>query len=87
MQSPLLEILHGFRMAVELELVEGGRFFQHAGVSRGRDLLLEVGDALAERQALGQLDQPDQVATAAAAVTVEQVLAGIDVERGPGFPM
>ena len=52
-----------------------------------RDGLLEVGHALAERQALRQLDKPDQVAATATAVAVEQILRGIDVERGPGLAM
>ena len=34
-----------------------------------------------------QLDQPDEVAPAATTMAVEEILAGIDVERRPGFPM
>ena len=67
-QSTFLEILHGFRMAVELELVKGGGLFQHVGIDRRRELLLEIGDALAEGQIPGQLDQADQVAATAATV-------------------
>jgi hypothetical protein len=48
-------------------------------------LLLEIGDALAEGQIPGQLDQADQVAATAATVAVEQILVGIDVERRAGF--
>jgi hypothetical protein len=84
-QSTFLEILHGFRMAVELELVKGGGLFQHVGIDRRRELLLEIGDALAEGQIPGQLDQADQVAATAATVAVEQILVGIDVERRAGF--
>jgi hypothetical protein len=35
---------------------------------------------LAERQIEEELDKADQVATAAAAVPVEQILSGVDVE-------
>jgi hypothetical protein len=73
-------------MAVELELVKSGGFFQHVGIDRRwRELPLEIGDALAERQTLGQLDQADQVAAAAATVAVEEILASIDIERRAGF--
>lgn len=51
-ESALLQILYGFRMAVELQLIEGGGLFQQAAGVRRRDLLLEAGDTLAERQAL-----------------------------------
>ena len=52
-QATLLEIARRFRMAVQLQLIEGHGFFQHApGISRS-DLLLEVGDRLAEGEALG----------------------------------
>ena len=33
----------------------------------------------------GQLDKAQQIAALAAAVTVEEIFAGVDIERGPGF--
>jgi hypothetical protein len=41
---------------------------------------LEKRHRLAERQIEEELDKADQVAAAAAAVAVEQILSGIDVE-------
>ena len=48
-------------------------------------MLLEVSEALAERQLARQLDETQQIAALAAAVTVEEIFAGVDIERGPGF--
>src|SRR5437773_133799 len=33
----------------------------------------------------GQLDKAQQIAALATAVTVEEIFAGVDIERGPGF--
>ena len=87
MQPTVLQILDRLGMTVELQLVEGGSCFQHAVAFLGRDWLPEVGDALLEGQALGELDKADQIAAAAAAMAVEEILAGVDVERRPVFPM
>jgi hypothetical protein len=48
-------------------------------------LLLEVGEALAEGQTAGQLDKANQIAALAAAVAVEEIFAGVDIERRLGF--
>lgn len=48
-------------------------------------MLLEVSQALAEGQMAGQLDKANEIAALAAAVTVEEIFAGVDVERRPGF--
>ena len=77
MQTALLQIADRFRMAVELELIEGGRFLQQPGDGSGREFLLEKRDRLAERQIEEELDKADQVAAAAAAVAVEQILAAL----------
>ena len=82
-----MEILHRFGMTVELELVERGGLLQHIRLDRRCDLLLEIGDALAKRETLREFDKADQVAAAAAAVTVEEILTGIDIERGLAFRM
>src|SRR5690348_15883500 len=81
-QSSLFQIANRFRMLVELHLEESGRFFQYGGAVSRRDLGLQIGNALAKRQTLPQLDEPDQVAAAAATMAVEQVLAAVDIERG-----
>src|ERR1700680_253882 len=43
--------------------------------------MLQVGDAFAKRKSLGKLHEADQIASAVTAVTIEQILAGIDIER------
>ena len=48
-------------------------------------MLLEVSEALAEGQMVEQLDKAKEVAALAAAVTVKEIFAGVDVERRPGF--
>jgi hypothetical protein len=48
----------------------------------GGEFFLEIGNALAKREMARQFDKANQVATTPAAVTVEQVFSGIDVERG-----
>src|SRR5438128_128509 len=82
-QPALLQIPHRLGMAVELQLVESGGFFQHVAVVGRRNVLPDVCDALAEREVLGELDKPDQITAAAATIAVEEILAGIDVERRP----
>ena len=86
-----MEIVHGFGMAVELELIEGGRVRQQLGNRpRGRhrgQFLLQMGYTLSEGQMLEEFDEADQVAAPPAAVAVEQVLASIHVERRAFVPM
>jgi len=84
-QSAPLQILHRFRMTVELQLVKGGGLLQQWGVVGGRHGLLEVGETLPEGEMLRQLHKTNQVTSATTAVTVEQVLAGIDVKRRARF--
>ena len=85
-QSALLEIAQGLGVAIELLLIERGGLLQHGGRVGGRSTgLLKVGEALAKRQVAGQLDKTQQIAALAATVTVEEIFAGVDIERGPGF--
>src|SRR5215469_5906389 len=51
-ESTLLQILYGFGMSVQLQPIEDGRGFQQIVRFSRRDLLLEVSDTLAEREAL-----------------------------------
>jgi hypothetical protein len=74
-------------MAVELELIEGGRLLQQPGNGGRCEFLLEKRHRLAERQIEEELDKADQVAAAAAAVAVEQILSGVDVEGRTSFWM
>jgi hypothetical protein len=45
--------MNAFGVAMELELVERSDRIQQIGIGSRRDLLLEVGNALAERETLG----------------------------------
>ena len=86
--SALLKITQRFGVGIELLLIERGSLLEHSGRVDGRSaLLLEVGEALAERQMAGQLDKANQIATLAAAVAVEEIFASIDVERRLSFPV
>jgi len=86
-QPTSLEIMNGFGVTMELELVERSDRFQPFGIGSRRDLLLEVGNALAKRETLGQSNKTDQVAATAATVTVEQILGSIDIEGRPCIRM
>ena len=85
-QSALLQIAQRLRIAIELLLIEGGGLLEHSSRVSGRSaLLLEVGEALAERQMAGQLDKAKEIAALAATMTVEEIFAGVDIERRAGF--
>src|SRR6516162_884637 len=86
-QTALLQIADRFRMAVELELIEGGRLLQQPGNGSGRQFPFEKRHRMAERQIEEELDEADQVAAAATAVAVEQIFAGIPVKRRAGLLM
>ena len=85
-QSALLQIAQRLRVAIELLLIEGGGLLEHSSKVSGRSvLLLEVGEALAERQMTRQLDKAKEIAALAATMTVEEIFAGVDIERRAGF--
>jgi hypothetical protein len=67
-------------MTVELELIEASRLLQQPENGSGCEFLFEQRHRLVERQIEEELDKADQVATAAAAVAIEQILSGVDVE-------
>src|SRR5579864_7212642 len=72
-------------MALELHLIEGDGLLQYRVVSRPSQILFEVSDGFAEGQVLRKFDKPNQITAALAAVAIEQILAGISIERRPGF--
>src|SRR6267143_1277932 len=72
-------------MAGELELIEGRGVLDE--LSRGSELLAQLGDATAEGEMQTQLEETNQVTAAPTAMTVGQVLVGVDVEGGMGFLM
>jgi len=85
-QSALLQIAQRLRVAIELLLIEGGGLLEHSSRVSGRSaLLLEVGEALAERQMTRQLDKAKEIAALTATMTVEEIFAGVDIERRVGF--
>lgn len=67
-QTAPVEIPDRLRMAVELRLVEGRRVIQDRGSGRGRELLPQLLDTLAEGKMQSQFDQADQVASTPAAL-------------------
>jgi len=84
-----VEITQRLGKAIELLLIESGSLVEHSG---GRIVwrsgrLLQVGEALAEGQVSGQLDKSNQVAALSAAMAVEDIFAGVDIERRPSFGM
>jgi len=85
-QSALLQIVQCLGVAIELLLIERRGLLQDGvRVGGSSTLLLEVSEALAEGQMAGQLDKAQEIAALAATVTVEEIFAGVNVERGPGF--
>jgi hypothetical protein len=71
---------------MELPLIEGGGLLEHIRrVGERSTLLLEVGEALAERQMTRQLDKAQEIAALAATVTVKEIFAGVDIEGRAGF--
>src|SRR5260370_36201308 len=80
-------MLDCFGMPVELHLVKGGGSGEQLGLRGQSEVLLQTDEALAEGEVLGKLHKADQVTAALTAVTVEQILAGIDIERRPGIPV
>ena len=87
-QPALLKIAPRLRVAIELLLVESSSPLEHGGRIGGRNALpLEIGEALVKGQVLRQLDEANQIAALAAAVAVEEIFSGVDIERRPGFPV
>src|SRR6516162_5922239 len=84
-QTALQQVVHGFGMTGELELIEGRGVVEQ--LSSRRELFAQVGEALVKGEMLTQLDETNQVAAAPTAVTVEQILKRVDVKGGMGFLM
>ena len=88
MQPALFQIAQRLRVAIELLLIKSGGLLEHRSrVGWRKIVLLEVSEALAERQMAGQLDKAKEIAALAATVTVEEIFAGVDIERRAGFRM
>src|SRR5260370_33977637 len=83
LQTSILQILDRFGIPVELHLVKGGGSREQLGLRGQSDVLLQTDEALAEGEVLGKLHKADQVTAALTAVTIEQILAGITIERRP----
>ena len=89
-QSALLKIAQGLGITVELLLIECYPFLQHSGRVDGIDgkstlPVLEVAQGFQEGQMAGQLDKANEVPAQAAAMTIEKIFAGVDIERRPSF--
>src|SRR5215469_15072329 len=88
--SALLKIAQRLGVAVELLLIERYRFLKHCGRVDGIDwrstlLLLEVAQGFTERQMAGQLDKANEIPALTAAMTVEKIFVGVDIERRTSF--
>src|SRR6266568_1376230 len=86
-QSSLLQIVQRLRVAIELLLIKSGGLLEDRGRIGWKSVLLEVNEAFAEGQMTGQLDKAKKIAALAATVTVEEIFAGVDIERRAGFRM
>ena len=85
-QSALFQIVQRLGVAIELLLIKSGGLLEHISRVGGRSaLLLEASEALAEGQMAGQLDKAKEIAALATTVTVEEIFAGVDIERRSGF--
>src|SRR5215472_8235185 len=85
MQAALSQIIHAFTTTMQLELVESGGTSEQ--LRSGGELLHQIGNALAKGETARQFDKANQVATAPAAVTVEQTFLCVDAEGGMGLLM
>jgi len=85
-QPALLQIEPRLGVAIELLLIKSGGLLKHGGRIGWRStVLLEVSEALAEGQLAGQLDKAQEITALAATMAVEEIFAGVDIERRPGF--
>src|ERR1700692_2003754 len=76
------QILNAFRITMQFELIKGGGVLEE--LRAGRQLLLQVGEALSKGEMLRKLNEANEVASLPAPVAIEQVLARVDVEVGGG---
>src|SRR5260370_6567237 len=85
MHAALGYILNAFGVTVQFQLIKDSSVMEQ--LVAGGELLFEVGDTLAKGEMPRQLDKTNQVSALRAAVTVEQVLLGVDAETGMGLLM
>ena len=86
MQSALFEIMPCLGVTMELLLIEDGRLLEHnSRIGCSSVVLLEVSEALAERQLARQLDKTQQIAALTATVAIEEIFASVDIEGGAGL--
>ena len=86
-QAALSQVVNSFGAAVELALVKSGGLLQQFS-RRVRDLAqfpFQVFYTFAEGKAQRKLNPADEVSTAPAAVAIEQILGGIDIEGRLGL--
>jgi len=88
-QAALGQIVSRFGVAVELTLVKGGGLLQQfdRGISDLAQFPLQVIYAFAKRQTQRKLNAANEISSAPAAVAIEQILAGIDIEGWLGLPV
>jgi hypothetical protein len=83
-----VEITRRIGIVIELLLIKSRGLSKHSrGVRLSDALRIQISHTLTEGQTAGQLDEANQVPALAAAVTVEDIFACVDIERGPGLFM
>ena len=88
MNSALPEIAERLRIVIQLLLIESGRLLEHCDcICFSSGLWIEIGRIFAEGQVTRELDEANQIAALPAAMAVEDILARVDVERGPALLM
>jgi hypothetical protein len=89
MQTSAVEVVQGFAVPVELPLIETDSLLKDlifGGLSKS-EFLVQMSKSLMKREIERKLDKANKVASAAAAVAVEDIFGRIDVERGMVFRM
>jgi len=88
-QASAVEVVQGLAVPVELPLVETDSLLKNlilGGLSNS-EFLVQMSKRLMKREIERKLDKANKVASAAAAVAVEDIFGRIEVERGMGFRM
>jgi hypothetical protein len=89
MQTSAVEVVQGFAVPIELALIKANSFPKNVIFGRLRhvELLAYVRKSSTKREIKGKLDKANEVAAAAAAVTVKDIFGCIDVEGRSTFGM
>ncbi|MGD0310549.1 MAG: hypothetical protein ABSC02_14835 [Acidobacteriota bacterium] len=89
MHAAAVQVIHTLGMAAELLLVKVDSFPKSFILPRlgQTEMLFQVNKSLTKREIQQKLDEANEVAATAAAVAVEDILGGIDIEGRVSFRM